>query len=136
VCGAFYLIGSPTITGLANTSVAEFLRALGTGSRFESIERGVIDLGDLVYYGTLTFIFLSLNVLSLDSKRWSHGSKTRNYRFNRRLATALIIVNLIVFNVLLFRVGTARADLTQSGEYTLSPVTHELLSNLHEPLLL
>ncbi len=135
VCGAFYLVGSPTITGLASASGGEFLRALGTGSRFESIERGVIDLRDLVYYGSLTLIFLTLNVLSLDSKRWSHGGKTQNYRFNRRLATALIVVNLIVFNVLLFRVGTVRVDLTQSGEYTLSPVTRELLGNLQEPLL-
>ena len=30
------------------------LRALGTGSRFESIARGVIDLRDLLYYLSLT----------------------------------------------------------------------------------
>jgi ABC-2 type transport system permease protein len=135
VCGVFYLVGSPTLTGLANTNTGEFLRALGTGSRFESIERGVIDLRDLVYYGSLTLAFLTLNVLSLDSKRWSKGARTRNYRLNRRLTTALLIVNVIVFNVLLARVGTVRADLTQSGEYTLSPVTLDLLGSLQEPLL-
>src|SRR5439155_18756231 len=56
-------------------------------------------------------------------------------RVNRRLTTALIIINVIAFNVLLARVGTVRADLTQSGEYTLSPVTLELLGSLQEPLL-
>ncbi len=138
ICGAFYLIGSPLLTGIIsnNTSVVEFLQALGTGSRFESIERGVIDLRDLVYYGTLTLGFLALNILSLDSKRWSKGSLLKNYRINRRLMTVLILVNLVVFNIWLFKGGAVRLDLTQNGEYTLSPVTRDLLSSLQEPLLI
>lgn len=135
VCSGFYLVGSSVVTGYVSTSLSEFLRALGTGSRFESIERGVIDLRDLVYYLSLTGIFLTLNLLSLDAKRWSVGGQLRDYRFNRRLATALIIVNLIVINIPLSRVSAARADLTQSGDYTLSPVTTDLLAGLQEPLL-
>jgi ABC-2 type transport system permease protein len=45
---------------------ASILWALGTGSRFESIQRGVIDLRDLVYYLSLTGLFLLLNTVSLD----------------------------------------------------------------------
>ncbi len=136
LCGLFYLVGSPTITAFTNAGLSDFLRALGTGSRFESIERGVIDLRDLIYYGTLTLIFLALNILSLDSKRWSTGLKLKDYRFNRRLGTALLIINLIVFNLWMARVSTARADLTQNGQYTLSPVTRDLMANLQEPLLI
>ncbi len=55
----------------------DLLRALGAGSRFESIERGVIDLRDLVYYLSLAGIFLVFNVLSLDRKRWSRAPRTR-----------------------------------------------------------
>lgn len=133
--GLFYLIGSQAITGLVSTSIGEVLRALGTGSRFESIERGVIDLRDLVYYGSLTLLFLVLNVVSLDSKRWSMGGRTRGYRLNRRLMSGLVALNLIAFNVWVFRVDNVRVDLTQSGEYSLSPVTRELVSNMQEPLL-
>lgn len=136
LCGLFYMVGAPAITGLFNYSLAEFLRALGTGSRFQSIERGVIDLRDLVYYVTLTLVFLGLNMLSLESKRWGQGKKAENYRLNRRLALALVIANLVLFNVLLLPLNTARADLTENGEYTLSSVTRELLSNLQEPLLI
>jgi len=136
LCGLFYFIGSSTVTGITSTSFGDLLRALGTGSRFESIERGVIDLRDLIYYGTLTFIFLAFNILSLDSKRWSIGAKLRDYRFNRRLGSLLLVVNLVLFNVWLARVGTVRADLTQNGQYTLSPVTRDLMSNLQEPLLI
>ena len=136
VCGVFYLVGSPTITAITNTGIADFLRALGTGSRFESIERGVIDLRDLLYYCTLTFIFLTLNILSLDSKRWSKGAKLRNYRFNRRFGTTLLALNLILFNVWLAPVASVRVDLTQNGQYTLSPATTDLLNNVQEPLLI
>lgn len=136
VCGAFYLIGTSTVTGLVGNSIAEVFRAVGTGSRFESIERGVIDARDLVYYLSLCGLFLTLNVLSLDSKRWSTGSKLRDYRQNRRLEAILIAVNLILLNVLLFRVDFARIDMTQTGEYSLSGVTRDLLGNIQEPLLI
>ena len=49
---------------------AMVLRAMGTGSRFESIARGVIDLRDVVYYLSLTLFFLILCVASLRAKRW------------------------------------------------------------------
>ena len=78
--GLFYLVGTDGVTGLAGEPLGEVLRALGTGSRFESIERGVIDLRDLVYYLSLTALFLVLNVVSLDAKRWSRGTQTAAYR--------------------------------------------------------
>jgi ABC-2 type transport system permease protein len=136
ICGLFYFIGSSSLTQLVPASLGDFLRELGTGSRFESIERGVIDLRDLVYYLTITGVFLSLNVLSLESKRWSLGKNTRDYRFNQRLLSVLLIVNLVVFNVLLSRLTLARADLTQNGDYTLSPATYDILGSIQEPLLI
>jgi ABC-2 type transport system permease protein len=37
---------------LRRCHLAEILRGVGSGSRFASIERGVLDLRDLVYYGS------------------------------------------------------------------------------------
>jgi ABC-2 type transport system permease protein len=136
VCGAFYLIGTTQITGLVSVNIAEIFRAIGTGSRFESVERGVIDLRDLLYYGSVTVSFLALNVLSLEAKRWSLGKNLRHVRRNRVLTVALVIFNLIAFNFLTYRVQAARLDLTQNGEYSLSQVTRDLLANLQEPLLI
>jgi ABC-2 type transport system permease protein len=135
VGGVFYLIGASALTSLVGSGAGELLRALGTGSRFESIERGVIDLRDMAYYLSLTLFFLLLNIFSLDSRRWNAGKRMKVTRQNRRLTVALVAVNLVLFNVLIARVDTARADLTQDGEYTLSPVTRQLLSGLGEPLL-
>ena len=69
--GFFYLIGSTFFTSFFPSSIVEILRAIGTGSRFESIQRGVIDIRDLLYYTSLSAFFLVLNIISIDSLRWS-----------------------------------------------------------------
>lgn len=136
VGGLFYLIGSRGVTDFAGDSLAEILRAIGSGSRFESIERGVVDIRDLVYYLSLSALFLTLNVVSLDSKRWSSGKHTLAYRRNLMLTAGLIGLNLIVLNIWLYPLSGARLDLTAQNEYSLSPTTRDMLNNLQEPLLL
>src|SRR5690606_10298509 len=49
VCALLHFIGSETLTALAGQPVGRWLALLGTGSRFEVINRGVLDLRDLVY---------------------------------------------------------------------------------------
>jgi ABC-2 type transport system permease protein len=135
VSGLFYLVGTQGVTAFVGDNVAEILRAIGVGSRFESIERGVIALPDLIYYLSLSILFLSLNVISLDSKRWSRGAQTRSHRRGLILAVILIALNLIALNIWLFPLSGVRLDLTEQNEYSLSPVTRDLLGNLQEPLL-
>jgi ABC-2 type transport system permease protein len=69
-CVAIYLPGTEAVSGLVGNVGSEILRGIGTGSRFESIARGVIDLRDLAYYGSLTGLFLVLTVSALRVKRW------------------------------------------------------------------
>jgi len=134
--GAFYVVGTSGFTGLLGESVAEILRAVGTGSRFESIERGVVDLRDLIYYLSLSGIFVTLNVFSLDAKRWSRGSRTAAYRRQVVISVVLIVANLLLVNTWLLPLGGLRADLTADQEYSLSSVTKDLIRNLQEPLLI
>ena len=135
VCGLLQAIGSPLITDFFGATAGETLRLFGSGSRFESIERGVIDLRDLVYYLSLTVLFLAANVLSLESKRWSGGEHLRQRRWNECICLALIGANLLLFNLLLAPLSAARLDLTEHGDYSLSDVTRQLLGNLDEPLV-
>jgi ABC-2 type transport system permease protein len=136
VGGLLYLAGTTLVAGLAGEPLGQLLQALGTGSRFESIERGVIDLRDLVYYLSLTLLFLALNVVSLDAKRWSQGSETAGYRGQVWLTVALVVVNLLILNLWLSPLGSLRADLTADDKYSLTPVTRDLVGNLQEPLLI
>lgn len=136
VCGLFYFIGTRGLTDFFGEQIGSILRALSTSSRFESIERGVIDIRDLVYYLSLALLFLSLNVLSLDSKRWSLGHQTANYRFNANLVPLLLAINLVLTNLWLYPMNGIRVDLTEDQQYTLSDTTKDLLGTLREPLLL
>ena len=69
VCLVFFLIGSDQLTQLLPEGTAAVFRKLGTGSRFESIARGVIDLRDVLYSASLTALFLSLSVGALHARR-------------------------------------------------------------------
>ena len=70
-CVVLYGVGTEAFSGLFSDRTGSALRALGTGSRFESISRGVIDLRDLLYYVSLTSFFLLLSIAALRSKRWA-----------------------------------------------------------------
>ncbi|MCJ7625841.1 MAG: Gldg family protein [Anaerolineaceae bacterium] len=132
--GLFYLVGTREVTDFVGGAGSQILWAIGTGSRFESIERGVIDLRDLIYYLSLTGLFLMLNTISLDSIRWSH--KQVAYRTRLIFTSALIGLNLILLNVWMYPLQGLRLDLTDQKEYTISQTTRDMISNLNEPLLM
>ena len=71
VCLGLYGLGTDAFAGLFPDRTSALLRSLGTGSRFQSIARGVIDLRDLVYYLSLTTLFLAASVAALRVRRWA-----------------------------------------------------------------
>jgi len=135
VCFVFYLLGSEALSSLVGNRWSESLRLVATGSRFESITRGILDIRDVYYYISLIGIFLTLNVLSLESLRWSTQGGSSYHRRWRALA-ALVILNLLVANVWLYRGAAARADLTEGELYSISDATRGILAQLQEPLLI
>ncbi len=165
VCVLLYAVGSTNVTDFFGSQVGDILRAIGIGSRFESIQRGVIDLRDMAYYLSITGVFLTLNVLALKAKGWGAGAplfdlwqtkeqangangntqeptaaplkrKTFLQRRAVSLTSLLLVVNLIVVNVWAYPLRSLRVDMTQYNEYTLSDTTRTLLQNLQEPLLI
>ena len=71
LCFALYGVGTEAFTGLFPDRTAALFRSLGTGSRFQSIARGVIDLRDVLYYASLSLFFLALSVAALRARRWA-----------------------------------------------------------------
>lgn len=136
VCGAFYLVGEDFITSQFGNRPAEVLAAIGTGARFESIRRGVVDLRDLLYYVGIVAVFLSLNTYVLMSKGWSDGQRTASKRNNATLAVVLAAANVLLLNLWMSDVGGLRVDMTERGEYSISKVTKKMIRGLDEPLLI
>ena len=135
LCLAFYLLGSDTLTGLLGNRLSEFFKLLGTGSRFTSITRGVIDLRDIYYYLSIVGVFISLNVYLLESGRWAKESPSANH-LRWRILTALFIANFLIANVWLQQINWVRADITEGRIYSISRATRDYLKQLQEPLLI
>ena len=135
VCGFFYLLGSKSLTDFFGITTGEWLRLLGTGSRFESITRGVIDLRDLYYYLSLILVFLALNTFTLERERWAAtGNKQHHHAW--RTVTLLLLVNALGANLWLGQINSLRVDATRGNQYSISPATQHYLSQLQEPLLM
>ena len=133
--GILYLIGSPVLTTLFGHRVSGVLELIGSGSRFESITRGVLDVRDLYYYISIVGIFLSLNCYGLERLKWAGnppGSRHRAWG----LMTLLLAGNFLAANIWLHPVDGLRADLTERKAYTLTDATKNSLRQAAEPLLI
>ena len=135
VCALFYLPGSETLTSLVGNRAAEILGLLGSGSRFESITRGVIDLRDFYFYCSICIVFLGLNVYGLERIRWAGNRGRINHR-RWNLLIILLILNSLAANFWLAPINTLRLDVTGGKLYSISPATRQYLSRLREPLLI
>jgi ABC-2 type transport system permease protein len=135
ICGLFYLIGSETLISFFGNRGSELLQLLGSGSRFQSITRGVVDLRDLYYYLCIVGIFLCLNVYGLEKIRWAGNRATARHR-RWGVLCGLLVANFLAANFWLAPIGSVRIDLTQGHIYSISDTTRSYLRQLKEPLLL
>lgn len=135
LAGAFYLIGAGVLTNLVGKQSAEIMRSLGTGARFESITRGVLDMRDLYYYLSLIVAFLTLNIFALERGRWASDGNGKLHSV-WRWGTALVVANILVANVWLSQVSSLRWDTTRGNIYSISDATKGYLAQLQEPMLI
>ncbi len=135
VCALFFLLGSNILSDLVGTKGAEILALLGSGSRFDAITRGVIDLRDLYYYLTIAGVFLCFNVYGLEKERWAGNPGNNKHRL-WQYATLLIAGNLVAGNFWLAPLGNLRMDMTEGNIYSISDTTRNYLKQLKEPLLI
>ncbi len=136
ICGALVGLGYiPEVLSLG-MGTDEILRALGTGSRFSSMLRGVLDLSDLVYYLSLAGFALAANALVIESGRWGKTDPSRKRRKGMTIGITLLVANLLVLNIGLGMVHSPRFDLTEWDEYSISPATISLVKGAQEPLLI
>lgn len=135
VCGLLYFLGSETLLSFVGQEAGEVLAALGTGTRFESIERGVIDLRDLFYLFSISGLFLYLNTIALERKRIERNPIGRSSRWSTAMLTvALLGLNLLFANLHLSESRAGRIDLTEDQLYSVSEVTEEVVASLGEQM--
>ncbi|WLE98073.1 MAG: Gldg family protein [Candidatus Electrothrix communis] len=135
ICGLLYLIGSDTLSAFFGNKGSEILQMMGSGSRFHSITRGVIDLRDLYYYVGIMGVFLCLNIYGLEKIRWAGNPVNSNHRA-WQLACGLLIANFLAANLWLAPLGELRSDMTDGDIYSISDATRSYLGQIREPLLI
>jgi len=120
------LVGlDPLIVGLP-PRLGAIAASLGVLSHFTGIDRGVIDLRDAVYFGTLAALFLLLAYFALMRRKLTaRGASLQRLR----LGTVLLAAALVVVNLFGRHIG-GRIDLTPGRSYTLAPATKRILGAL------
>ncbi len=130
VCFIFYMVGTDYIAMFLDSWIGGmgsfFKNSLGVSSHFSSIERGVIDIRDILYFLSYTIIFLLLNGYTVEGKLRRHTSKSFTVAVIAMLAIG------IMFNVVVEGTSLGRFDLTEGGVYTVSPAAKNILSKLKD----
>ncbi|MYJ18350.1 MAG: ABC transporter permease subunit [Gemmatimonadetes bacterium] len=128
VCFALVLIGTPIVQIGLPPTLAGWAGQLSVISHFENVARGVVDLRDLLYFGSTCGLFLLLAVAALSQERLSHRSDA----FRRlRLGTGVIALAVLMLNLLGGNVR-GRLDLTRDDLFTLSDGSREILGELDD----
>ena len=73
ICFGFLLSGYPIVldlvSGWAPRVLVDALASLSFYTHFEAISKGVIDLRDLLYFGTVIGVWLAATTIVLDMKK-------------------------------------------------------------------
>src|SRR3989344_1983918 len=67
---ALMMMGQQYVLSSTKGLVADIFRTASTATHFESMARGVIDVRDGVYFGSLITLFLFLNIYTLQNRHW------------------------------------------------------------------
>ena len=68
-CCFFFYFGFDGIASLFGNYSSKFA-ALGMDYHFKSMSRGVLDTRDIIYFSSITFLFLSATVYKLKTLKW------------------------------------------------------------------
>ncbi len=129
-CFGFYMIGTDYIATFLDSWIGGlgsfFKDSLGVSSHFASIERGVIDIRDILYFISFTVIFLLLNGYTVEGRLRRHTGN----RFT--LGVIGMIAIGVMFNAVVGNMSLGRFDLTEGNIYTVSPAAKNILSKLKD----
>ena len=129
---AVYLLGTDLIAIQLDSwtgDVGSFLRRyVGLAARFAAVERGVVDVRDLLYFSSGTALFLTLNALWIKVRMQPRAGRSM------ALGAVLLLPIWLLAMLVIEPLDLGRFDLTEDKLYTVSPSSRELLGQLDAPL--
>ena len=131
-CFGFYLAGTEFVVTLAEAAwpgLGSLLaEVVGVTQHYLTFTRGLLVLGDVLYFLIWTVVWLVLNSLFL-------GIRNRPVARSRFLAALALCLSVgLTSNWLLAEQNLGRIDLTEDELYTLSPASERILKRLPDPV--
>lgn len=108
---------------------------IGMQSHYDSISRGVVDTRDLIYFLSVTIIFIFLTVRKLQIGRRYSGKSAFAKIFKKTPALLIAVAGFVIINYLA-SLSHGRFDLTQDNRYSLSDPAKDLLDQIKSPLII
>jgi len=131
-CFGLFLLGTDLTAGSIDgwiPGLGSFLRtSISMTGHFNTFQKGIIDIRDVLYFVIGAAIFLTLNSFWLESRLRPKAKSV----FSTTLLVScgiFILVNLIVSDI-----SIGRFDYTEGNIYTISKATREILNNLKAPV--
>jgi ABC-2 type transport system permease protein len=129
ILGALFCV-VPIFLGSASTVIpwkrpAGWLEGLGVDDAFAEFTSGVVSIRSIVYFVSLTVLWLYLNLMLL-SRRHTQRADLWLHRAARALSILVIAISL---GVLTGRAGV-RADVTQERLHSLAPATRDVIRRI------
>lgn len=138
VCFLIFLLGTTFIASYIDGIFPEESIFAGLGStlasvvgvldHFAAFTRGVLEVGDVLYFLIWTVLFLVLNMMFIEGR---HRPKARATFTG---ATVLSIGIGLLFNWLVAGESLGRIDMTEDSIYTISDASKEILTELPAPV--
>ncbi len=118
------LLGAP----LGSTARRQ-VEMLSIPAQFKDFGAGLVTLSGLVYFKSLTWLMIYLNVVLLGRRHWSGGTNSNGRWIHGTVQVISLIVAIVSLNVLVARSGLG-VDLSEEGLNTLSNESRDTLKNL------
>lgn len=119
----FFYIG---FEGIADMTSSRFIDQLGMSSHYKSMSRGVLDTRDIVYFLSVTVLFLFFTVKRVNSE----ASKAIKWSMLAIVPATIFVLNAISTSVY------SRFDLTSDKRYTLSDATLNIVKDADSPIVI
>ncbi|AUC81751.1 gliding motility-associated ABC transporter substrate-binding protein GldG [Lacinutrix sp. Bg11-31] len=121
LCFLFYV----GFEGLADV-LGGFVEQIGMASHFKSMSRGVLDTRDIIYFLSVTVLFIFLTVKRINAE----GSQPVKWLHLAIIPIALIVLNIISSSFY------QRFDLTSDSRYTLNKASLNVVKDVDSPIVI
>ncbi len=123
ICFLFYF----GFDGIADYFSSSLIDKLGMNSHYKSMGLGVLDTRDLLYFVSISLLFVLLTLGRIN---------TKGFEKKEALIWILLPLSLIVINVFSARIGLyERFDLTSDNRYTLSDAALNTVADVDSPII-